>query len=223
MTTAPQPPLASSDEPNPDAPTAFTPRLSGFCACCGAETRSLFAMGHDARFRGFLQRALAGDKATPGNWNNRVDWFVDHSTALRVTVSDALAFINRLIRRDWTEKVATGAARISKRPVDSAPTRIVVVPEDSAGRFNPAEFTDQRVERLMRSLARPMTGKWGWLSLKGLVDGDDSQVSGRVARTYPDHELDSSLWHIDVWVPEFRKTFVNVMPANFSCDEAARE
>jgi hypothetical protein len=231
-------PLASSDAPAPPAPPGFRPRLSGHCACCGAETGSLFAMGHDARFRGGLQRALAA-----GSWDNRVDWFVDGSTHLQVTVTVALASVAALIGRDWTDKVVAGASRLARRPVTAAPSRPTLptdrdVPataggfrrasDSPSGEFNPVDTVEERVDELMRKLGRPMVGKWGWLDLRLLIDADPAafDVPGarpaRVVQTHRDPELDPGAWKIDVFVPGMRKTFVDVDPTNFRVDESAR-
>jgi hypothetical protein len=220
-----EPPLLSSDEPNPDAPSGFAPR-AGHCPCCGRPSGKLFAMGHDARFRGLLQRALAGDKSTPPNWNNRVDWFVSPGCGLRVTVTDALAHVARLIGRDWAEKVASGASRLAKRPMTDAPARPVVAAGASEGAFDPSSAIESRIDDLMVRLGRPMAGKWGWLELTGLVPGElerDEPIAGRVVRTHRDEELAPAAWHLDVFVPEFRKTFVNVAPGAFRVDERAKD
>jgi hypothetical protein len=186
-------------------------------------------MGHDARFRGQLNRALAA-----GSWDNRVDWFIDGSTALRVTVTDALAHVARLIGRDWTDKVVSGASRLAKRPVTAAPSR-PSLPDPSpsspsaapspSGDFDPVDATERRMDELMRKLSRPMVGKWGWLDVTTLIDGplvSEPSLAGRVVHTHRDPELDASRWHIDVFVPELRKTFIEVSPEHFRVDESAR-
>lgn len=163
-------PLITDSAPNPDAPAGFRPRLSGRCTCCGqAETRSLFAMGHDARFRGFLQRALAGVDVTPPvspNWNNRVDWWIDGTCALRMTITDALAAIDALIGRDWAEKVVHGASRLTRKTVSAPPSRPHVPTGDTSaasipdGAFEPVEArVEQRMDELMARLDRPMAGR----------------------------------------------------------------
>lgn len=225
MTT---PLITDTDAPHPDAPAGFVPRLSGRCACCGqAETRSLFAMGHDARFRGQLQRALAGtDANVPPNWNNRVDWWIDGTCALRVTITDALSHIATLIRRDWTDKVVHGASRLTRRTVSAPPLRPHVPSEGSdaassasppaPGAFEPAEArVEQRMDELMQRLNRPMAGKWGWLTTD-----DGSTIAGRVLRTHPDPEMDPHAWRFDVRTVE--GDFENCQPDRFQLDEFAR-
>lgn len=223
-----QPPLLDSDEPNPDAPAGFAPR-AGHCPCCGQPSGKLFAMGHDARFRGNLQRALAGDRDTASNWNNRVDWFVAPGCGLRVTVADALSHIARLIGRDWTDKVAAGASRLAHKPVVAPSERPSLASSDSPaadGAFDPRAASEARIDDLMRRLGRPMVGKWGWLNLTGLVatvpDGA-IEWPARVVRTHRDPELDPHAWHLDVAVPALRKTFVDVAPGVFRVDEGAKD
>lgn len=224
-----QPALVSDTEaPHPDAPEGFAPRLSGRCACCGqAETRSLFAMGHDARFRGQLQRALAGtDTGRPPNWNNRVDWWIDGTCALRITVTDCLTHIARLISRDWTEKVVYGASRLTRKTLSPPPVTVTLAsstprppspaPSPVPGAFEPvASYTEAQMDELMRKLDRPMAGKWGWLTTP-----DGSSIAGRVTRTWPDRELDPSAWQFDVWTSE--GTFEHCHPGSFQVDDFAR-
>lgn len=219
-------PLITDSAPNPDAPAGFRPRLSGRCTCCGqAETRSLFAMGHDARFRGFPQRALAGVDVTPPvspNWNNRVDWWIDGTCALRMTITDALAAIDALIGRDWAEKVVHGASRLTRKTVSAPPSRPHVPTGDTSaasipdGAFEPVEArVEQRMDELMARLDRPMAGKWGWLTT-----GDGSTIAGRVLRTHPDRELAPHAWRFDVRTSE--GDFENCLPESFQLDEFAR-
>lgn len=177
-------------------------------------------MGHDARFRGHLIRALAA-----GDWTNQVDWFVDHSTALSVTVEDALAHVARLISRDWTEKVVKGASRATRRPV-SAPSVVAVVgsaahapvspDEPRSTRFVPQDVIEARIDSLMERLGRPMAGKWGWLD-----DSREFVVAARVVQTHADPELAPSAWHFDV-VTAAGELVTDVAPAQFRVDDEAR-
>lgn len=174
-------------------------RLTGHCACCGAPTRSLFAMGHDARFRGHLSRALAS-----AGWTATVDWFADETSSQPVSVDDALDRIVALIRRDWREKVELSASR--QRPVArrAAPVGPVSPPEDSDeafARFAPRDVAAERIERLMDALDnRPRTGQWGWYrpDPQTLSKGLPARYPARVQATRRDAE-ESSL--IDLFVP----------------------
>lgn len=201
------PEAAFASEPAPPAPRSWRPR-TGTCPCCGASSGKLFAMGHDARFRGQLQRALAAD----GDWNATVSWFSAGGVEFAVRVSDALSHIRVLVGRNWTERVAVGAARlrrgkIAPPPFDPpSPDEPARVDTGAAGDPSPEQAvaqsladagfvdTDRRIDALMSALNRPLTGQWGWLVAKKGVGRTPARVQ---ATRHRDNDPT-----IDLWCPE---------------------
>lgn len=189
-------------------------RLSGACACCGAPTGRLFSMGHDARFRGNLQRALA-----TGDWDATVTWYTGPSESAPVTVAVALAAISALVGKDWTQRVSDGATRLSRRPHSAPPVSPGALLNPDASRpFVPAETSDVYLDGLMERLsAHPLTGQWGWFRP---ANRDGERFSARVQKTRRDSEQDS---RIDLWCPELDPHLIElVSPVLWHRDEEAK-
>jgi hypothetical protein len=112
-------------------------------------------MGHDARFRGVLARALVR-----AGWDApAVDWFDSPTHSTSLSVRDALSRVASLLDRDWTEKVERAASRA--RPVRSAALVGSATPEDDGQPIR--DFAGERIEALMDRLESvPLTGQWGW-------------------------------------------------------------
>lgn len=177
--------MTQTDTPTwPPAEAAF--ELTGHCACCGADTRSLFAMGHDARFKGVLARTLAA----ASDWTATVPWFTGASAAELVTVEQALERVAALLDRDWTEKIESSASRIAKTNVGRSVRAAVVAsrvalrksdgPDEPQQPFVPRETSDEYVERLMSRLREhPLVGEWGWYR----PNGGHDRFAARVQHT----------------------------------------
>lgn len=133
--------MTAQPEPPP------TPALTGACACCGTATGSLFAQGHDARYKSALSRALSA-----GGWDAPVPWF--GPTQQTTTVTGALERVQALLGRSWREKVELAASRVS-----SPRTRATA----SVSVFTPRNLAAERVSALLDRLdGHPLTGQWGW-------------------------------------------------------------
>lgn len=140
---------------------AFTPALCNACACCGTPTGSLFAPGHDARYKGVLARALA-----VGGWDAQIPWHACVGTTATVTVQQALDAVGELMQRDWSEKVERSASRIARVPASHSQRRAnpvtVAITASDRPVFVPRDFKGEAIEELMRKLAQhPLTGQWG--------------------------------------------------------------
>lgn len=128
-------------------------RKTGLCVCCGEkQTRSLFAMGHDARFRGTLARALAAS-----GWDTPVSWFVGASECTQVTVREAVDAVRGTLGVDWTEKVEKSAVR-STTVRTAAPLR-----GSDEGASQTRGYSESYIDELIDRLERnPLVGQWGW-------------------------------------------------------------
>lgn len=220
-------------DPTTHTPT-WVPALTGSCACCGTSTGSVFAMGHDARFRGALALVIAApgthvrvadgpDGLVPTlGWDQWLNWWTSPETCERVTVREALRRVGILLGRDWSTKVRESAAR---KGVDPGPldTPVEVVERSSTNRAPRTEESEEarrarseaRIDALMESLnRRPFTGQWGFYR----STPDAPRQSARVQATHFAEE--SPL--IDLYVVG-RGIVSNVSPSTFTRDESARE
>lgn len=205
--------------------------LTGACACCGADTRSLFSMGHDARYRSALARALAAE-----GWDAKVAWFTSNTASEMVTVRQCLERINATLNRDWTQQLELQASRAasgrtrSKAPArarsngdpagaaDGEPRRRSAVTSD----FTPRNLAQERVDELLDRLdGHPLTGQWGWWR----PANGDQRWPARVQET----RRDSGDSRIDLFCPEAFKAgaitsvvVCNIEPVQWLRDEQAR-
>lgn len=188
-------------EPMTDAPTK-----TGFCACCGEPTRSLFAMGHDARFRGILARALAQE-----GWDARVQWHTGVTAVVPVTVTDALAAVEALLERDWREKVEKAASRLpSLRTATSIGAGETVQPLRN--------WTDEAVDDLIDRLQRnPLVGQWGWYRAPS---NRSVRYPARVHRTRRDEGI-SAIEALIVY-PDGSREVLEIQPDNWVRDDEAK-
>lgn len=182
-------------ETPPTTTPAPTWRLTGACACCGSPTGSLFAMGHDARFRGVLARALAAQ-----GWSAELAWFTSAASSLTVSVTQALEGVSSLIGRDWVEKVEKSASRLVRTPVSQGGARPSVRPSEASSGPALRDFSTERIDALLDSLdGRPLTGQWGWWRPAwGTPAGKPRRFPARVQATRRDKEQDS---RIDLFCP----------------------
>lgn len=217
MTAAQQPlsngPLDTAQPSASSVPTpAFASALTGACACCGAPTRSLFAMGHDARFRGIVARSLARS-----GWDSAtVAWFDSPTRSAPLSPRAALAAVASLLDRDWTEKVERAASRTVR---SSARPRTGTESPQEPVSADVRDFAAERIDALMARLdGVPLTGQWGWYR------PSDDRHNRRSARVHATHRKDeSSLVDLLVVDPDGTRSVVTgVEPTRWHHDEDAR-
>lgn len=190
-------------------------RFTGHCACCGLPgTKSLFQMGHDAKFKSLLTAALKA--GTP------VRWFTAERAYDELDVQAALDRVDTLLHRDWREKVERSASRgVTRRAPSADGTRSSVLTSD----FSPRDFAAEKIDSLMDRLAgQPRTGDWGWWRPSGPA-GRGVRFPARVQKT----RRDSGDSRVDLFCPEAFKAGVIastvtelVRPSEFVRDPDAR-
>lgn len=208
------------------APSASAFALTGVCACCGDPTGSLFAMGHDARFRSRLTQTLVS-----AGWDGLLTW---HSAAGQrpVSVREALEAVASTLGRDWTEKVERAASRLARTPVSGRRPAIALSEPSSdplsprpvpavTGGFEPRDFARERVDALLDRLSNvPLTGQWGWwrptAELAPRLAGTDSNQRFP-ARVQCTHRTEGSSL-IDLFCPQAFKAGLTDALVAVGCD-----